>query len=162
MAVLHRILRDSTSRCLKNYSYYISRPLSSLHAHGQRPADSQPLFTPWLAQALDPQHHGILDLLKKSQSSLRFIPAAELSPNRGVPEGFPQLLEEYGIQRHLEEEPTKLGEHSDPELVEDSRSNDEEERLKIWADSVKKKRRKKMNKHKYKKLRKRLRKKTKK
>ncbi|KAK4712638.1 hypothetical protein R3W88_007151 [Solanum pinnatisectum] len=37
----------------------------------------------------------------------------------------------------------------------------EEDSLKIWADSVKKKRKKKMNKHKLKKLRKRLRRKTK-
>lgn len=157
MAVLHRILRNATSKCLKNSSYYIIKPFSSLHAHG--PADSQPLFTPWLAQSLNPQDHGILDILKESQSPLRFIPEAA---NRGAPEGFPQLLEEYGIQRHLEQELTKIREHSDPELLEDSRSNDGEERLKIWADSVKKKRRKKMNKHKYKKLRKRLRKKTKK
>nr|ADE76681.1 unknown [Picea sitchensis] len=159
MAVLHRFLRNSTSKCLKSSSYYISKPFSSLHAHGQRPADSQPLFTPWLAKSLNPQQHGILDLLKKSQRPPRFVPGAEISPNRGVPEGFPQLLEEHGIQRHLEEKPTKL---SYPELREDSRSHDEEERLKIWADSVKKKRRKKMNKHKYKKLRKRLRRKKKK
>jgi len=162
MAVLHRFLRSSSSKCLKNSSYYIVKPFSSLHAHGQRPPDSQALFTPWLAPSLNPQQHGILDLLKKSQLSPRFVPAAEILPIYCVPERFPQLLEEYGIQRHLEEEPTKRRGHSDPELLEDSQSNDEVETLKIWADSVKKKRRKKMNKHKYKKLRKRLRRKKKK
>lgn len=158
MAVLHRYLRRSASKSLKVSSYYIIKPFSSLHAHGQRPADSQPLFDPWLEQSLNPQQHGILDLLKKSQRPPHFVHGAEISRNRGVPESFPQLLEEYDIRSHLEEKPTNR-EHSDRETLEDSRSNDEEERLKIWADSVKKKRRKKMNKHKYKKLRKRLRRK---
>lgn len=161
MAVLHRSLRSSTSKSLKVSSYYIIKPFSSLHAHGQRPDDSQPLFTPWLAQSLNPQQHGILDLLKKSERPPHFVPGAEISRNRGAPESFRQLLEECGIRSHLEEKRTNR-ERLDPEILEDSRSNDEEERLKIWADSVKKKRRKKMNKHKYKKLRKRLRRKKKK
>lgn len=161
MAVLHRFLRSSTSKSLKVSSYYIIKPFSSLHAHGQRPADSQPLFTPCLAQSLNPQQHGILDLLKNSERPPHFVHGAEISRNRSVPESFPQLLEECGIRSHLEEKPTNR-EHFNPEILEDSRSNDEEERLKIWADSVKKKRRKKMNKHKYKKLRKRLRRKKKK
>jgi len=161
MAVLHRSLRSSTSKSLKVSSYYIIKPFSSLHAHGQRPDDSQPLFTPWLAQSLNPQQHGILDLLKKSERPPHFVPGAEISRNRGAPESFRQLLEECGIRSHLEEKRTNR-ERFDPEILEDSRSNDEEERLKIWADSVKKKRRKKMNKHKYKKLRKRLRRKKKK
>jgi hypothetical protein len=71
---------------------YISKPFSSLHAHGQRPADSQPLFTPWLAKSLNPQQHDILDLLKKFQRPPRFVPGAEISPNRGVPEGFGDSL----------------------------------------------------------------------
>uniref|UniRef100_A0A5K1A3G9 Small ribosomal subunit protein mS38 n=1 Tax=Nymphaea colorata TaxID=210225 RepID=A0A5K1A3G9_9MAGN len=48
---------------------------------------------------------------------------------------------------------------SSEELLEDGESVDVEEHV-IRADSVKKKRKKKMNKHKYKKLRKRLRRKT--
>lgn len=43
--------------------------------------------------------------------------------------------------------------------VGDSTGNDTDDARTVWADSVKKKRKKKMNKHKYKKLRKRLRRK---
>ncbi|XP_039063321.1 uncharacterized protein LOC120208015 [Hibiscus syriacus] len=44
--------------------------------------------------------------------------------------------------------------------IEEGTMETEDDAGKLWADSVKKKRKKKMNKHKYKKLRKRLRRKT--
>ncbi|XP_022736755.1 uncharacterized protein LOC111289743 [Durio zibethinus] len=46
------------------------------------------------------------------------------------------------------------------EVEEGAAEAEDDDAVKVWADSVKKKRKKKMNKHKYKKLRKRLRRKT--
>ncbi|GMJ05842.1 hypothetical protein like AT5G63150 [Hibiscus trionum] len=46
------------------------------------------------------------------------------------------------------------------EIEEGAAVTEDDDSGKVWADSVKKKRKKKMNKHKYKKLRKRLRRKT--
>eukprot|EP01018_Ginkgo_biloba_P025675 Gb_11076 [translate_table: standard] len=175
MAFLHRFLKNSTSKFIKMPSDYL-KPLSSIHNHGLTILQGPTALSPCLNLQPNPppelnqeEQQIILDLLRKSYrpwhlDSPQFQQASEATDILLQTNGLPKLLEECGSQKLLE------GSHGKAELREQShwkRLGDPEsdevglgEGLKIWADSVKKKRRKKMNKHKYKKLRKRLRRKT--
>ncbi|KAH7670654.1 hypothetical protein IHE45_10G042300 [Dioscorea alata] len=78
------------------------------------------------------------------------------NPNPNPPNCFP-IYPSFPHWPHLE--PISISGFDPSSIHGGAESTDADERT-VWADSVKKKRKKKMNKHKYRKLRKRLRRQT--
>ncbi|GLJ07676.1 hypothetical protein SUGI_0072300 [Cryptomeria japonica] len=162
MALLRRFLKNTKVICLK--PSYSLKSLSTLHTHGSISPQSSNRIPPWLLNPPEVNSNpqvGILDLLRKYQAFGLCDPVV----------GYPsqQYGKEAGLSKHLEQcrASQKLREGSESAVAKCFVStflegSGTEEGMKIWADSVKKKRRKKMNKHKYKKLRKRLRRKSRK
>ncbi|KAJ8752044.1 hypothetical protein K2173_001070 [Erythroxylum novogranatense] len=122
----------------------------------------------------------ILNFIKRtstsSSQSLRIIgttlrPWQLNPPIKSQPDNFPEYLLNHAIINS--HKPTKVYQYSYPSFPFGSYLNpihatgfdlnddiEGDDARTVWADSVKKKRKKKMNKHKYKKLRKRLRRKS--
>ncbi|KAM0940818.1 hypothetical protein DsansV1_C18g0154271 [Dioscorea sansibarensis] len=84
------------------------------------------------------------------------IPNSNSNSNPNPPNRFP-IYPSFPHWPHLE--PISIS-GFDPSYIDDGAESTDVDQRTVWADSVKKKRKKKMNKHKYRKLRKRLRRQT--